>query len=285
MPFLANSQHTTISGGNLVDQSIGAINGNVTMNISLTNRQTGINILLEAFNPDAAYDSSACNYTPWCQPGTCKQYIEDIFSWGAPAIGTDEPLPLFWMKGLAGIGKSAIAQTCAEELKDLGRLSTAFFFAARVRDNAEQFFPTITYQLSTEFPDYHNLLDQRICCDRTILKKMMAIQFKALIAEPFQELEKTGRGIGQRVVIIIDGLDECKKADDQSQIIKIIAVAAHDSVTPFHWAFFSRPEPQIEAAFTSDEASQVTYKVELPVLDDTNSDIKLYLCSGFENIS
>ncbi|KAF9443700.1 hypothetical protein P691DRAFT_635103, partial [Macrolepiota fuliginosa MF-IS2] len=114
-----------------------------------------------------------------------------------------------WMKGLAGVGKSAIAQTCAEELKKLGRLGAAFFFAVNVREDAEQFFPTIAYQLSTEFPDYRDLVDQRIRHDRTILKKTMEIQFKALIAEPFQELEKTGKGIGQGMVIIIDGLDEC----------------------------------------------------------------------------
>ncbi|KAF9444414.1 hypothetical protein P691DRAFT_796556 [Macrolepiota fuliginosa MF-IS2] len=283
MPFLADSQHATISGGNFVDQSIRVNNSNITTNISLVNGQTGIDILLEASNLDAAYDSSARDYAPRCQPGTREQYIEDILSWGAPTVGADDPLPLFWMKGLAGVGKSAIAQTCAEKLKDLGRLGATFFFAAKVRDNAEQFFPTIAYQLSTEFPDYHDLLDQRIRRDRTILKKTMAVQFKILIAEPFQELEKTERGIGRRMVIIIDGLDECKKVDDQSRIIKIIA-AARDSATPFRWAFFSRPEPHIEASFTSDDVAQVTCKAELPVSDDANSDIELYLRSGFENI-
>ncbi|KAF9442978.1 hypothetical protein P691DRAFT_764704, partial [Macrolepiota fuliginosa MF-IS2] len=283
MPLFTDSQNTTINNSNFVDQSIGPFNGSVA-NISVTNGQTGIDILLEASNPDAAYDSSARDYAPRCQPGTREQHIEDVVGWGAPTVGADNPLPLFWMKGLAGVGKSAIAQTCAEKLKDLGRLGAAFFFAVKVRDNAEQFFPTIAYQLSTEFPDYHDLLDQRIRRDRTILKKTMAIQFKALIAEPFQKLEKTGKGIGRRVVIIVDGLDECEKADDQSRIIKIIAASARDSATPFRWAFFSRPEPHIEASFTSDDVAQVTHKAELPVSDDANSDIELYLRSGFENI-
>ncbi|KAF9449078.1 hypothetical protein P691DRAFT_703813 [Macrolepiota fuliginosa MF-IS2] len=278
MPFLADSQHTTITGGHFVDQSIGPIN------VSLTNGQTGIGILLEASNPDAAHDSSARDYAPRCQPGTREQHIEDIVGWGAPAVGADEPLPLFWMKGLAGVGKSAIAQTCAERLKDLGRLGAAFFFAADVRDDAEQFFPTIAYQLSIEFPDYRDLLEQRVRCDKTILKKTMAAQFKALIAEPFQELEKIGKGIGRRMVIIIDGLDECKKADDQSRIVEIIAAAARDGVTPFCWAFFSRPEPHIEASFTPEDVTQVTYIALLPVSDDANSDIELYLRSGFKNI-
>ncbi|KAF9444413.1 hypothetical protein P691DRAFT_778274 [Macrolepiota fuliginosa MF-IS2] len=281
MPIFANSQHATINGGNFVDQPI--IN-NVNMKISLANGQTGIDILLEASNPDAAHDSSARDYAPRCQPGTRKQYIEDIVGWGVPAVGADEPLPLFWMRGLAGVGKSAIAQTCAEEISKLGRLGAAFFFAVNVREDAEQFFPTIAYQLSTKFPDYRYILDQRIRYDRTILKKSMAIQFETLIAEPFQELEKTGRGIGRRMVILVDGLDECKRANDQSRIIDIIATAARDSATPFRWAFFSRPEPHIEASFTSNDVARVTCMVLLPVSDNVNPDIELYLRSGFKNI-
>ncbi|KAF9451467.1 hypothetical protein P691DRAFT_807829 [Macrolepiota fuliginosa MF-IS2] len=288
MPFFANSQHATINGSNFVDQQIGPINvstnvSNVTTNISPTNGQTGIDILLEASNPDAIHDSSARDYAPRCQPGTRNQYIEDTVRWGVPSMGADEPLPLFWMKGLAGVGKSAIAQTCAEEIKKLGRLGATFFFAVNIREDTEQFFPTIAYQLATEFPDYRDLLDQRIRHNRTILKKTMVTQFKALIAEPFQELEKAGKGIGRRMVIIIDGLDECKKADDQSRIIEIIAAAARDGVTPFCWAFFSRPEPHIEASFTSDDVAQATCMVLLPVSNDADSDIELYLRSGFKN--
>ncbi|KAF9441323.1 hypothetical protein P691DRAFT_766430 [Macrolepiota fuliginosa MF-IS2] len=262
MPVFADSENTTINDSKFVDQSIGPFNSNVT-NISVTNGQTGIDILLQASNPDAAHDSSARDYAPRCHPGTHKQYIKDIVDWGAPTVGANDPLPLFWMKGLAGVGKSAIAQTWAEELKKLGRLGAVFFFAVNVREDAEQFFPTIAYQLSTEFPDYRNLLNQRIRHDRTILQKTMAMQFKMLIDEPFQELEKAGKGIGRRMVIIVDGLDECKKANDQSRIINIIAAAARDSIIPFCWAFFSRPEPHIEASFTSDDVAQ---DIQLAVL-------------------
>ncbi|KAF9447449.1 hypothetical protein P691DRAFT_802338, partial [Macrolepiota fuliginosa MF-IS2] len=281
-PPFPSSPPSSHPSSNFVDQSIGPFNGNVG-NISVTSGQTGIDILLEASNPDATHDSSARDYAPRCHPGTREQYIKDIVDWGAPTVGADDPLPLFWMKGLAGVGKSAIAQTCAEELKKLGRLGAAFFFAVNVQEDAEQFFPTIAYQLSTKFPDYRDLLDQRIRHDRTILKKTMAMQFEALITEPFQELETTGKGIERKMVIIVDGLDECKKPNDQSRIIDIIAAAARDGVTPFRWAFFSRPEPQIEASFTSDDVAQVTCMVLLPVSDDANSDIELYLRSGFKN--
>ncbi|KAF9444990.1 hypothetical protein P691DRAFT_785843 [Macrolepiota fuliginosa MF-IS2] len=276
MPFLAGSQNTTINGSSLVDQSIS--------NISVTNGQTGIDILLEASNRDAAHDSAAREYDPRCHPGTREQHIEDIVYWAVPASGADVPLPLFWMKGLAGVGKSAIAQTCAERLKGLGKLGAAFFFSLKGRDKASEFIPTIAHQLSTEFPDYRELVDHRIRHDRGILDKMMAVQFQALIVEPFQELERAGKGIGKRIAIIVDGLDECDSADAQCKIIELIAGAARDGAIPFCWAFFSRPEAHIKASFTHADVARVTCTTSLPISNDTNSDIELYLRNGFENI-
>ncbi|KAF9441170.1 hypothetical protein P691DRAFT_813488 [Macrolepiota fuliginosa MF-IS2] len=253
-------------------------------NISPANGSTGIDILLEASNRDAAHDSKARDYAPRCHPGTREQHIEDIVYWAVPAAGTDNPLPLFWMKGPAGVGKSAIAQTCAERLKKLGKLGATFFFSVKGRDKAAEFIPTIAYQLSTQFPEYQGLVDRRILRDKAILNKTMATQLQTLIVEPLQELEKAGKGIGQRIVMIVDGLDECESTDDQCRIIEIIAAAARDGITPFCWAFFSRPEPHIEASFSRADVAQITCMTMLPISRDADSDIELYLRSGFENI-
>ncbi|KAF9454379.1 hypothetical protein P691DRAFT_808516 [Macrolepiota fuliginosa MF-IS2] len=244
----------------------------------------GIDILREASNHDAAYDSSARDPPPQCFPGTREQYIEDIVHWAVPAIGANDPLSLFWMKGPAGVGKSAVAQTCVERLKEMGKLGAAFFFATKKRDKATQFFPTIIYQLSTEFPDYCDLVDQRIRRDRTIFSKTMAAQFKTLIVKPLQELEESGRSIGKRIAIFIDGLDECESADSQCDIIKIIAAAARDGTTPLCWAFFSRPESHIEGTFAIADIVQITCTTLLPISRDADGDIELYLRGGFENI-
>ncbi|KAF9441857.1 hypothetical protein P691DRAFT_811953 [Macrolepiota fuliginosa MF-IS2] len=276
MPFLTGSQNTTINGGNLVDQS--------TNNISVTNGQTGIDILLEASNRNAAHDSAAREYDPRCHPGTREQHIEDIVYWAVPASGADVPLPLFWMKGLAGVGKSAIAQTCAERLKELGKLGATFFFSLNGREKAAEFIPTIVYQLSTKFPDYRDLVDQRIRHDKAIFDKIMDTQFEVLIVEPFQELERAGKGIGKRIAIIVDGLDECDSADAQCKIIEIIAATARNGTTPFCWAFFSRPEPHIDSSFTRPDVAQFTCTTLLPISNDTDSDIELYLRDGFLNI-
>ncbi|KAF9444985.1 hypothetical protein P691DRAFT_777890 [Macrolepiota fuliginosa MF-IS2] len=276
MPFLAGSQNTTINGGSFADHTIN--------NISVTNGQTGIDLLLAASNRDAAHDSSARDYASRCHTGTREQQIEDFVYWAVPSAGADDPLPLFWMKGPAGVGKSAIAQTCAEKLKELGKLGASFFFSLNGRDKAAEFIPTIVYQLSIQFPDYHNLIDQRIRHHKAILDKTMPAQFEAFIVEPLQELEKAGKGIGKRIVIIVDGLDECNSTDSQCKIIETIAAAARNGVTPFCWAFFSRPEAHIDATFARADITGVTCTTLLPISNDTNSDIELYLRDGFENI-
>ncbi|KAF9441334.1 hypothetical protein P691DRAFT_766416 [Macrolepiota fuliginosa MF-IS2] len=245
---------------------------------------TGIDILREAANPDAAYDSSARDPAPRCFPGTREQFVEDIVHWAVPAVGTDDPLPLLWMKGPAGVGKSAVAQTCVKKLKDMGRLGAAFFFAVKIRDKAAPFFPTIIYQLCLEFPDYRDLVDRLIRPDKTILDKAMATQFRVLIVEPLQELERKGKGIGKRIAIFVDGLDECESKNAQRDIISIIAAAARDRTTPFCWAFFSRPEAHIEGTFTIPDIIKITSTSVLPVSHDADGDIELYLRSSFENI-
>ncbi|KAF9441836.1 hypothetical protein P691DRAFT_765828 [Macrolepiota fuliginosa MF-IS2] len=272
MPTLTNPRNTTITGGHFTDRLAGVIN-----NISLANERTGIDILLEASNRDAGHDSSARDYAPRCHLGTPKQYLEDIAYW---AVGTGDPSPLVWIKGPAGVGKSAIAQTCAERLGEQDRLGAAFFFSVNGQGKAAEFIPTIVYQLSMGFPNYRDLVDRRICYDKAIFSKTMAVQFAVLIIEPLRELERVGKGIGKRIAIIVDGLDECNDIHAQCKIIEIIATAAHDGVIPFCWAFFSRPEPHIEASFSLVDVTRVV----LLVSNETSLDIELYLRSSFENI-
>lgn len=191
---------------------------------------------------------------------------------------------MYWMKGPAGVGKSAVAQTCAEVLKDREKLGAAFFFSTSGRNKPEKLFPSIAYQLSTIHTPYHDLIDAKIHRDRTLVKKTLSSQFRHLIYEPLRELETQGKGIGKRIVVIIDGLDECAGADAQCEIIRIIAKVASDGTLPLCWASFSRSEPHIEGTFAESTIAPHCYKVFLPISRDADGEIELYLRNGFENI-
>ncbi|KAF9442715.1 hypothetical protein P691DRAFT_764933 [Macrolepiota fuliginosa MF-IS2] len=93
-----------------------------------------------------------------------------------------------------------------------------------------------------------------------------------------------GIRVGEDAIIIIGGLDECDGTDAQRTIIQIIITSVHEQTTPFLWAFFSRPEPHIKAAFSSKQATDVCLKLNLPVSCDADGDIEAYLRDGFEMI-
>jgi hypothetical protein len=247
-----------------------------------TTFNAGIDILREASIPEAAHDSEARHPPPSCFPGTRTQYIEDIIQW----VNTDDPtFPLHWIKGPAGVGKSAVAQTSSERLKASEQLGGAFFFGGTVGYDQPhtRLFTSIAYQLSTELPDYHAILEQAVLHDKTLITKNMSSQFNSLIVNPLRELQARGKQLKRRA-IIIDGLDECKNVDAQCEIIEIIAASARNRTTPFCWAFFSRPEPHLEAMFSNACVSSLCRTAVLQVSRTVDGEIESYLRGGFDNI-
>lgn len=128
--------------------------------------------------------------------------------------------PLLWLKGPAGVGKSAIAQTCAEKLRET--LGAAFFFSRpNSRNDANRLFTSIAYQLATNHEQYRITLDTLLLNDPSLVTKAIPQQFQHLIVTPLQEVAAQGCAF-ERKVIIIDGLDECQGSDFQRDIVTII---------------------------------------------------------------
>ena len=240
----------------------------------------GIDILYETSHPGAAFDSQD-HYDRRCFSGTREQYIADITNWVTESVNT--PSSMYWMRGPPGVGKSAIAQTCAEKLKETGHLGAAFFFAVNRHSDPSRLFTSIACQLATALPDYHAVVDERISKDKSLVGKKMTFQFRSLIAEPIKELGEQGKRVHPKA-IFIDGLDECAGGDAQAEIIEIIASSVRERSTPFHWAIFSRAEPRIVSTFKQDSIASVTRSVELPISREADGEIEMYLRGEFKNI-
>jgi len=249
-------------------------------NEMLVNSVLGINILYDASDLGAAFDSQD-HYGHRCFPGTREQYIADITNWVTESV--DPPSSMYWMRGPAGVGKSAIAQACTEKLKDTGHLGAAFFFTVDKHSNPSRLFTTIAYQLAITLPDYRTSIDERILKDKTLVEKKMPSQFRSLIVEPIQELRKQGKKV-QPKAVFIDGLDECTGGDAQAEIIKIIASSVREGSTPFCWVIFSRAQPRIVSTFKQGNIASVIHFVELPTSRKADGEIELYLRGGFKNI-
>ncbi|KAJ3562073.1 hypothetical protein NP233_g9801 [Leucocoprinus birnbaumii] len=242
---------------------------------------SGIDILREASSPGAAFDSRERSQRR-CFPGTREQYIADIMIWAAGSNNSN-PSPMFWMRGPAGVGKSSIAQSCAERLKRSGILGAAFFFTVGNFDDPARLFPTLAYQLATVLPEYRAILDDKVYKDKTLVHKTLSTQFQSLILEPLQELETKGKVI-PRKAIFVDGLDECADEEAQVEIINIIASSVQENSIPLCWAIFSREEPHIVATFQSLDISSHCSFLFLPISRKVDEEIKSYLRGGFKNI-
>lgn len=80
-----------------------------------------------------------------------------------------------------GVGKSAIAQTIAEQCKANGCLGASFFFSRlNHRNDPLRVVPTLAYQFAIQLPDYKRLVTQRLADDPSILEKTLRIQFRSL---------------------------------------------------------------------------------------------------------
>jgi adenylylsulfate kinase-like enzyme len=63
---------------------------------------------------------------------------------------------VFWLSGLAGTGKSTIAQTFAETAFADGMLGASFFCSRDFKDrsNLQTIFRTLAYQLAYRYPNF-----------------------------------------------------------------------------------------------------------------------------------
>ena len=91
-----------------------------------------------------------------CLKGTRWTVLTEIECW---AKDPDAP-PVFWLNGLAGTGKSAIAQTIAERLFAQGLLGASFFCSRGVEDrsNLKLVFPTLAFQLAQKYASFRSSL-------------------------------------------------------------------------------------------------------------------------------
>ena len=236
---------------------------------------------------DAAHDSAVTeSYKSSCLKGTRTQHIDDITSWTA-RINQSQKHRLLWMWGPAGVGKSAIAKSCAEKTAAQRRLGASFFFSrTQYVDDPLRFFTTIAHQLSTKIDEYRKALDPRIQRNPALLTKGLDAQFRELIIEPFLELAGQNVDMEDKMVII-DGLDECNGDRAQSKIMELVAksVIEHGDKIPLLWAFFSRPESHIDREFSPYSISHLFAKVELPVSESDDGDIKRYFRDKFHPLA
>lgn len=234
--------------------------------------------------PGATIDSSFRSYPPRCHPDTRRSLRRRLIKW---INDPGRQWRVLWVSGLAAVGKSAIAQTIAEEMGLLGRLGAAFFFSRLNHlDDPEGVVPTLAYQLATLHSQYKQIITQRIVDDPMILEKNLRSQFKALITEPFQVLmTQHPSTIREPLLVVLDGLDECKSKEAQCELIELINAQAQSDGCPLLWMICSRPEWHLKTVFSNADFHVTCGREEVAIDDaEAQQDVARLLQSGFQII-
>ena len=180
---------------------------------------------------------------------------------------------VFWLNGLAGTGKSTIAQTFSETVAKNGTLGASFFCSRDYLDRKElkNIFPTLAYQLACRYPTFRSQIIQVIKRDLSVARNSLVSQLKDLIVDPLSSTDIS-------CIIVVDALDECVDDQPASAILSVLGrfVKELPSVKFF---ITGRPEPRIRTGFRLPLLEPFTqifllHEVELSSVDE---DIRLYL--------
>lgn len=214
-----------------------------------------------------------------CLAGTRERVLAEIEEW-VTKDGPDTPR-VFWLNGMAGIGKSTIARTVAESAHKRGILGGSFFFSRNNDDlrNPKLVFPTLAYQLSF-FRDrvFVPLIGSALETKPDPATTDIRTQFNDFILEPLRSYSSTSSSELGQVLIVMDALDECEPEQPTKEILRLIL--AHVNEFPFVLRVFltSRPESYIQSVFDGQKnhSKFVLHNVEDNIVQ---ADIHRYLVS------
>jgi len=176
---------------------------------------------------------------PGCLRGTRETVLDEIESWTKDFNGT----PIFWLNGLAGTGKSTIAQTTAERLFAEGLLGASFFCSRDFQDRNDLrfIFPTLAFQLAHKYPTFRAHLVSLLQSNPDVVEESLYNQMERLIVEPLQSPDIS-------TVIVIDALDECKDSEPSSAILSVLGRLV-EQIPGVKFFVTGRPEPRIKTGF------------------------------------
>ena len=218
-----------------------------------------------------------CGNRRGCLEGTRKGVLRDIEKW----LTSEHDQRVFWLNGLAGTGKSAIAQTFANTTFADRRLGASFFCSRDSEDqsNLQRIFPTIALQLACHYPDFRMELLRVLKKRPSTGQESLCSQMEKLIIGPLKVTQIS-------TLIIIDALDECKDEEPASAILSILSRYV-DQIPTVKFFITGRPEPRIRSGFRLGSLVPITEVLKLHEVkaEAVDRDIGLFFQTQLANLS
>ncbi|KIM79726.1 hypothetical protein PILCRDRAFT_10209 [Piloderma croceum F 1598] len=173
-----------------------------------------------------------------CLTGTREAVLKSIEDWEADSTTTR----VYWLSGVAGSGKSTIAQTFAESADSRSRLGASFFCSRDFDDrrNIRLIIPTLAYHLAHQYPEFKDAIIPIISSNPDIGHESLSMQLNHLLVQPLKSVQLS-------TTIIIDALDECEEDQPASAILSILAQHI-DAIPSVKFFITARPELSIRTA-------------------------------------
>ena len=231
---------------------------------------------------DAAFTSQLWEQQPRCLPNTRVQLLKMVETW------SDNPNSpcIFWLKGMAGTGKSTVARTVADKYAMREQLVTSFFFSRGRGDlgYAKKFFTTIAAQLANVNSSLRHYISKAIAENPQIIREGLKAQWDQLIYKPLANWGQT-LSQPQALIVIIDALDECEGEDDVRLLLQLLPQMKNLQIINVRIFVTSRPDTPIRLGFRQ-MSKDIHQDLALHDIDKviTQQDIYVFLVHEFQNI-
>ncbi len=156
--------------------------------------------------PESGYDTLLLHSPARCLKGTRVTVLDSIMDW----FRSPNSVPVYWVSGLAGIGKSTIARTIVERARREGKAVACFFFSRQydTLSRGDKFIPSLSRSLADQSPGFRSAIAGILKADEGLPKKSLDTQFSDLFLRSLRGLQ----GVPP-FFIVIDALDECDYQD------------------------------------------------------------------------
>ncbi|KAF2769674.1 hypothetical protein EJ03DRAFT_351169 [Teratosphaeria nubilosa] len=127
----------------------------------------------------AAFDSYAAEETAMCLANTRVDLLTSAMNWADDSNGSC----IYWLKGMAGTGKSIIARTVADMLSKKQMIGASFFFKRREADrsSSRKLSPTLAYQIAARPPPLSEEVAKSLDSNLVVCHKVLRVQFDKLM--------------------------------------------------------------------------------------------------------
>jgi len=209
--------------------------------------------------------------------GTRRDVLSQLEDWSND--GRDKRV--FWLNGLAGTGKSTIAQTFAEMSFADGKLGASFFCSRNFddRSNLRSIFPTLAFQLAHRYPHFRQKLLPILVANPDVGRESLCSQMEKLIVGPLRETQT-------QTLIIIDALDECRDEEPASALLSVLSRYV-DKIPLVKFFITGRPEPRIRSGFRLESLQPHTDVLRLHDVkrSSVDSDVRLFFMTQLAAIA